>query len=161
MLVSRYKNKGFVNSWYSQVRRIGSVLVHVSQLSTSRVPYIWRIGSVLVHVSQLSNSTMRWIWRIGSVLVHMSQFWWSSMFWKHVWARVSSELYFAFINSTLNFNTKSSQIGIWCSGTRKCSQRYEIDHFCQWFFQPFNLPKFCPNPIGEPSVLRIRRPIYI
>ena len=30
----------------------------------------------------------------------------------------------------LNLITKLSQIGIRCSGTRKCSQRYEIDHFC-------------------------------
>ena len=118
MLVSRYKNKGLVNSWFFQV---------------------WRIGSVLVHVSQLSNSRVRWIWRIGSVLVHVSQLWWSSMFWKRVCVRVSSELWFAFISSTLSPNTKWSQIGIWCSGTRKCSQRYEIDHFCQGFFQPCKL----------------------
>ena len=151
----RYKNKVSVNSWYFQVWRIGSVLVHVSQLSSSRVRWIWRIGSVLVHVSQLSCFRVRWVWRIGSVLVHVSQFWgfrvrwvwrigsvlvhvsqlwWSSTFWKDVCVRVSSELCFAFINSTLNPNTKSSQIGIWCSGTRKCSQRYEIDHF--------NLPIF-------------------
>ena len=31
----------------------------------------------------------------------------------------------------LNLNKIWSQIGIRCSGTRKCSQRYEIDHFCQ------------------------------
>ena len=33
--------------------------------------------------------------------------------------------------------------------------------FAKGIFQPFNLPNFCPNPVGEPSVLRIRRPIYI
>ena len=32
----RYKNKVFVNSWYFQVWRIGSVLAHVSQLWCSR-----------------------------------------------------------------------------------------------------------------------------
>ena len=38
---------------------------------------------------------------------------------------------------------QNGQIGIWCSGTRKCSQRYEMDHFCwrdlaairSWFFE--------------------------
>ena len=50
---------------------------------------------------------------------------------------------------TLNLSTKPSQIGIRCSGTRKCSQRYEIDHFCQWFFQPFSPLKFFLNPVGE------------
>ena len=34
-------------------------------------------------------------------------------------------------NAMLNPNTNSSQIGIWCSGTNKCSQRYEIGHFCK------------------------------
>ena len=33
-----------------------------------------------------------------------------------------------------NLNMKPSQIGIRCSGTRKCSKRYQIDHFCQGFF---------------------------
>ena len=47
----------------------------------------------------------------------------------------------------LNLSTKLSQIGIRCSGTRKCSQRYEIDHFCPGFFPaiqsceiPFEIP---------------------
>ena len=36
--------------------------------------------------------------------------------------------------STLNPNLKMNQIGIRWSGTRKCSQRYGIDHFCQGYF---------------------------
>ena len=38
------------------------------------------------------------------------------------------------MSSTLNPNLKMSQIGIRCSGTKKCSQRYEIDHFCLRIF---------------------------
>ena len=33
--------------------------------------------------------------------------------------------------------------------------------FAKGVFQPFNLPKFFPNPVGEPSILRIQRPMYI
>ena len=33
--------------------------------------------------------------------------------------------------------------------------------FAKGIVQPFNLPKFFPNPVWKPSVLRIRRPIYI
>ena len=43
----------------------------------------------------------------------------------------------------LNLNMKSSQIGIRCSGTNKCFQRHQIDHFCQGFFsaiQPLEIP---------------------
>ena len=35
------------------------------------------------------------------------------------------------INATLKYNTQKSPNGIWCSGTRKWLQRYEIDNFCQ------------------------------
>ena len=52
----------------------------------------------------------------------------------------------------LNPNLKPSQIGIRCSGTRKCSQMIEIDYFCLCIFHPFNLPKFYCNPVGGPSV---------
>ena len=47
------------------------------------------------------------------------------------------------INSTLNYNTKSSRNGIWCSGTRKWLQRYEIDYFCKGHIsavQPSEIP---------------------
>ena len=47
---------------------------------------------------------------------------------------------------TSNPSTKLSQIGIWCSRTRKCSQRYEIDHFCQGFFSAIQPSKFFHNP---------------
>ena len=46
----------------------------------------------------------------------------------------------------LNFNSKLSQIGIRWSGTRKCSQTYEIDHFYQGLFSAIQLSKFFHNP---------------
>ena len=45
----------------------------------------------------------------------------------------------------LNLNSKLSQIGIRWSGTRKCSQRYQIDHFCQGFFSAIQ-PSIFHNP---------------
>ena len=45
---------------------------------------------------------------------------------------------------------KPSQIGIRCSGTRKCSQRYEINHFCQGIvsvIQPSEMPPKIPPEI--------------
>ena len=45
------------------------------------------------------------------------------------------------IHSTLNLNMKSSQNGIWCSGTRKWIQRYEIDHFCQGHISAIRPPE--------------------
>ena len=50
------------------------------------------------------------------------------------------------------------QIGIRCSGTRKCSQRYEIDHFCQGFFsciQPSEIPPEIPLEISPEIHLEI------
>ena len=56
-------------------------------------------------------------------------------------------------SSKLNsFRTKTGQIGIGCSRTRKCSQRYEIDHFWPWFFSGVQPLKFFLNPIREPAV---------
>ena len=49
----------------------------------------------------------------------------------------------------LNFNWKMSQIGIRWSGTRKCSQRYQIDHLCHGFFSAIQLSKLCHNPRKE------------
>ena len=46
-----------------------------------------------------------------------------------------------------------SQTGIWCSGTKKYSQRFEIRHFCLGTFSAFQSSKNDTNPIGEPSVL--------
>ena len=58
-------------------------------------------------------------------------------------------------------NLPTSQFGVRWSGTKKCSQRYEIDHFCLGIFQPFNLPKVFPIPVGELPVLPIQRPLYL
>ena len=41
------------------------------------------------------------------------------------------------MSTTLNLNLRMTQIGIRCSGTKKCSQRYHIDHFCPGFFSCF------------------------
>ena len=51
-------------------------------------------------------------------------------------------------SAMLSHNSKSIQIGVRCSRTKKCSLRYQIDHFCRGFFQPFNLRKFFRNPVG-------------
>ena len=87
-------------------------------------------------------------WRIGSVLVRVSQFRWSITFWKRVCVRVSSAVYsLCFLNirkigsvlvhvCRMRAHTSSvrpsdrSQIGLESSETKKCSQRFEIDHFC-------------------------------
>ena len=74
-----------------------------------------RIGSVLAHASQLSSSRMRQVWRM------------------------------------LNPNLKSSQIGIWCSGTKKCSRDTKSATFAKGIFQPFDLPKFFPNSVKKLS----------
>ena len=50
------------------------------------------------------------------------------------------------IFSTLNPNLKPTQIGVRCSGTKKCSQRYQIDHFCQGFFSSHSTFVFFHNP---------------
>ena len=46
------------------------------------------------------------------------------------------------MSSTLNPNLKSIQIGVRCSGTKKCSQRHQIDHFCQGFFSAIQPLKY-------------------
>ena len=66
----------------------------------------------------------------------------------------NSKLEIASPSRTLNLSTKPSQIGIRCSGTKKCSQRYEIDHFCPRFL--FSHPTFrntlrTHGPKGLPS----------
>ena len=67
----------------------------------------------------------------------------------------------ACINAMLNPNTKWSQIGIRSSETRNAPRGTKSSIFAKGIFQPFNLPKSCPNPVREPSLLRIRRLIYI
>ncbi len=58
------------------------------------------------------------------------------------------------MSSMLNLNLRMTQIGIWCFGTNTCSQRYQIDHFCQGFFQASNLPKYLSK--YQPNCLRKR-----
>ena len=47
------------------------------------------------------------------------------------------------MSSAQNLNLRMTQIGIRWSGTKKCSRRYQINHFCQRFFsciQPSEIP---------------------
>ena len=53
------------------------------------------------------------------------------------------------MSSTLNLNPRMTQIGIRCSGTKKCSQRYQINHFCQGFFSAIQSQKIS---VSEQSV---------
>ena len=57
-------------------------------------------------------------------------------------------------------NLPTSHIGVRWSGTKKCSQRYEIDHFCLGIFAGIQPSNVFRDPVGESSVLPIRYPIY-
>ena len=81
--------------------------------------------------------------------------------WKRVCVRVSSALHLACISAVLNLYLKSSQIGIWCSGTKKCSQRYQTGHFCKGNISAIRTSNFFFNPIGGPSVSFPQYPIYL
>ena len=48
-------------------------------------------------------------------------------------------------------NLPTSQIGIRWSGTKKCSQRYEIDHFCLGIFAGIQPSEWFRDPVGESS----------
>ena len=74
------------------------------------------------------------------------------------------------MSSTLNLNLRMTQIGIRCCGTKKCSQRYQIDHFCQGFLsciQPSESPIEIPPdllaeiPIKLPAELPLEIPSEI
>ena len=56
---------------------------------------------------------------------------------------------------------KRSQIGFRCSGTKKCSQRFEMDHFCPGNISAIRTAKFFFNPMSEPSVSIPQYPIYL
>ena len=60
--------------------------------------------------------------------------------------------------SALNLNLRMTQIGIWCSGTRKCSQRCEINHFCQGFVSAIQSSEMHPE---IPSELHLEIPLEI
>ena len=61
---------------------------------------------------------------------------------------------------TLNVSTNASQIGMWCSGTKKCSQKYEIDHFCLGIFPAIRPSDIIPEiPPGIPLELSLE--IYL
>ena len=39
--------------------------------------------------------------------------------------------------SSGNSVSRNARIGVWCSGTKKCSQMIEIVYFCPWIFEVF------------------------
>ncbi len=62
------------------------------------------------------------------------------------------------VSSTLNLNLRMTQIGIRCSGTKKCSQRYQINHFCQGFFsgiQPSEIPIEIPPELPAEMLIKL------
>ena len=63
---------------------------------------------------------------------------------------------FANPSRTLHHSAKASQIGIWCSGTKKCSQKYEINHFCLRIFPAIQPSEITPEiPPGIPLELSL------
>ena len=56
-------------------------------------------------------------------------------------------------------NLPTSQIGIRWSGTKKCSQRCEIDHFFRRSFAGIQPSECFRDPVRESSVLPIQYPI--
>ena len=55
----------------------------------------------------------------------------------------------------IEFYYKTEQIGTRCSGTQKCSQRFEIDHFCPGNISAIQSLKFFVNPIRESFVSQL------
>ena len=66
------------------------------------------------------------------------------------------------MSSALNLNLRMTQLGIRCSGTKKCAQRCQIDHFCQGFFSGFH-PSEIPIEIPPelPAEMLIKLPAEI
>ena len=63
---------------------------------------------------------------------------------------------FANPSRTPHHSAKASQIGIWCSGTKKCSQKYEINHFCLGIFSAIQPSEIFPEvPPGIPLELSL------
>ena len=61
----------------------------------------------------------------------------------HMYSEILTISISSTMSSTLNLNLRMTQIGIRCSGTKKCSQRYEIDYFSQRIcsaIQPSEMP---------------------
>ena len=62
------------------------------------------------------------------------------------------------MSSTLNLTLKPTQIGVRCSGTRKWSKRFNIDHFCQGFCSAIQSSEMPPE---IPSELHLEIPFEI
>ena len=55
----------------------------------------------------------------------------------------------------IEFQYKTEQNGIRCTGSQKCSQRFEIDHFCPGNISAIQSLKFFVNPIRESFVSQL------
>ena len=145
-LVSRYKNKGFVNSWYFQVWRMS--------LKPMEFQWFWCVHSMSNFKMSIKPKEFQWFWCVRSMsnfkmLIKPKELHW---FWcVSQWANEPM---------SQSANPPTSQIGIRWSGTKKCSQRYEIDHFCLGIFAGIQPSEFVRDPVGESSVLPIQYPIY-
>ena len=119
-LVSRYKNKGFVNSWYFQV--------WIMSIKPKEFQWFWCVHSMSNFKMSIKPKEFQWFWCVRSMsnfkmLIKPKELHW---FWcVSQWANEPM---------SQSANPPTSQIGIRWSGTKKCSQRYEIDHFCLWIF---------------------------
>ena len=121
----RCKNKGLMNSCFNHIRRIRSVRLQYTCRSfqvpgclafEESAPFSYILSQLRLSITIWKRLCVR-----ASSALHLA-----CIIWKRVCVRVFSALHLACIRAC-----KSSQIGIWCSGTKKCSQRHEIGHFCK------------------------------
>ena len=119
-LVSRYKNKGFVNSWYFQVWRMF--------IKPKEFEWFWCVCLMSNFKMSINPQEFQWSWCVCSMAnfkmsikpKELQRFWCVSQSANEPMSQSA--------------NLPTSQIGVRWSGTKKCSQRYEIDHFCLGIF---------------------------
>ena len=116
--------------------------------------WFWCVHSMSNFKMSIKPKEFQWFWCVRSMsnfkmLIKPKEFQW---FWcVSQWANEPM---------SQSANPPTSQIGIRWSGTKKCSQRYEIDHFCLGIFAGIQPSEFVRDPVGESSVLPIQYPIY-
>ena len=67
---------------------------------------------------------------------------------------------FANLSRTLHHSAKASQIGIWCYGTKKCSQKCEINHCCSGILSAIQPSEILPE-IPPGMSLELSLEIYL